>query len=183
MLMLPSLDNQQSEKIARLFLTYRAYVKGIAVKYSPDAELVDDIVQQVFTIMIQKADQWTISDDPKPLLGVLTRNTANLLWRDKMKRSPETIRKIGEHLKNTLLEISEDRYEEELHALRTCLDLLPGQSRNLIDQHYFKGVSLKTISEQIGKKQATLGRALCRLRDKLRQCVERKRKEEQLHVH
>lgn len=175
------MDNRESVNIAKIFLSYRGYVKGVALQYAPHPQWVDDIVQQVFAILIQKADQWTIEDDPKALLRVLARNTANQLWREKIKESPETIQKIGEFLKSITQNEPEPEYEGDLKRLRACLELLPIKNRQLLDMHYGEGVSMKTIAQRFDKKSTTISHAICRLRSKLRECVENRRKKEGFH--
>jgi RNA polymerase sigma-70 factor (ECF subfamily) len=65
------------------------------------------------------------------------------------------------------------RYDDEIVALRGCLEKLPEKSRALVDMYYYKDIATAEIAEQMGMKADTVCRAICRLREKLRDCIAR----------
>ena len=57
--------------------------------------------------------------------------------------------------------------------LRTCLQKLPEKSRELIQLYYYADVGTPQIAEQMEMKADTVCRALSRVREKLRECIQR----------
>jgi RNA polymerase sigma-70 factor (ECF subfamily) len=68
---------------------------------------------------------------------------------------------------------AEPRYDDEVTALRGCLEKLPEKSRALIELYYYRDVPTAEIAAQMDMKTDTVCRAMCRVREKLRACVGR----------
>ena len=67
---------------------------------------------------------------------------------------------------------SPPRYEDDVRVLRTCLQKLPQKSRELVELYYYDDVGTPQIAEQIQMKADTVCRALSRVREKLRECIQ-----------
>jgi RNA polymerase sigma-70 factor (ECF subfamily) len=161
-------------KAAQLFLAHHGFVKGLALKHAPWPGLAEDILQQVFVEFLSKAGQWDLESDIKPLLATMTRTVALRHWRERTREMPAVIRSLAEHVRQLAEERSAPpRYEEEQTALKQCLQKLPEKSRSLIDHYYFAQVPTSDIAGQMGMKTDTVCRAICRLREKLRGCIDR----------
>jgi RNA polymerase sigma-70 factor, ECF subfamily len=159
---------------AKIFLSHHGFVKGLALRHAPLPGLADDIVQQVFVEFLAKADQWDLNSDIAPLLATMTRHVALRYWREQTRKLPEVMQKLAEHVRRIAEEQSvPPRYEEELSALRGCLDRLPDKSRMLIDLYYYASVPTHAIASQMSMKADTVRRALFRLRERLRECIEK----------
>src|SRR5437867_2196959 len=153
--------------------THRGFVHALALRLAPAPGLAEDIAQQVFLEFIAKAAQWDLSSDVRPLLAAMTRLVARRAWRDKTRDMPEVVRELADHIR----ELAEARevtwFEgEEKNALRRCLEKLPGKSRRLIDLHYDLGVTSVDIASQMAMKADAVRRALFRLREQLRKCIQ-----------
>ena len=87
---------------------------------------------------------------------------------------PEVVRELANHIRE-LAEAREVTWfeEEEKGALRRCLEKLPEKSRRLIDLHYDLGVTSVEIASQMEMKAEAVRRALFRLREQLRKCIQR----------
>lgn len=166
--------NTQETRAAQIFLTHHDFVKGVALKYAPWPGLMEDIAQQVFLEFIAKEQRWDLENDLRPLLATMTRHVAMRLWRDRTRQRPEVVQKLADHIR-LLAEESElpPRYEEEVGLLRGCLQKLPEKSRDLIQMYYYSDVSTPQIAEQLEMKADTVCRALSRVREKLRECIQR----------
>ncbi|MEQ1750204.1 MAG: sigma-70 family RNA polymerase sigma factor [Prosthecobacter sp.] len=166
--------NTHETRAAQLFLSHHDFVKGVALKYAPWPGLMDDISQQVFLEFIAKEERWDLEKDLRPLLATMTRHVAMRLWRDRTRERPEVVQKLADHIR--LLAEERDlppRYEEEIGILRSCLMKLPEKSRELVQLYYYSDVSTPEIAEQLDMKSDTVCRALSRVRDKLRDCIQR----------
>ncbi|HAL71050.1 MAG: sigma-70 family RNA polymerase sigma factor [Verrucomicrobiota bacterium] len=166
--------NTQETRAAQIFLTHHDFVKGVALKYAPWPGLMEDIAQQVFLEFMAKEQRWDLENDLRPLLATMTRHVAMRLWRDRTRQRPEVVQKLADHIR-LLAEESElpPRYEEEVGLLRGCLQKLPEKSRDLIQMYYYSDVSTPQIAEQLEMKADTVCRALSRVREKLRECIQR----------
>jgi RNA polymerase sigma-70 factor (ECF subfamily) len=161
-------------RAAQLFLAHHGFVKGLALKHAPLPGLAEDILQQVLVEFLTKAEQWDLGSDVRPLLATMTRNVALRHWRERTRELPEVMRKLAEHVRQLAEERdAEPRYDDEVTALRGCLEKLPEKSRALIDLYYYRDVPTAEIAAQMDMKTDTVCRAMCRVREKLRACVGR----------
>lgn len=170
--------DRRENRIVQLFLDHHHFVRGMAVRLAPYPHMADDVVQQVFTELLVGKDKWNTEQDVRPLLATLTRNIAYAAWRQKAKSLPEKLEKIADHVRKIAKDnVRPEQFEQEQAVLYQCLDQLPAKSRDLIQIHYFEGVKIKELADRLELKSNTLCRAFCRLRDKLRDCIEKKLKE------
>jgi RNA polymerase sigma-70 factor (ECF subfamily) len=166
--------NPSETHAAQVFLAHHDFVKGVALRYAPWPGLVEDIAQQVFLEFMAKEDRWDLSKDARPLLATITRNIALRLWRERTRNQPEVVQKLADHIR--LLAEERDkmpRFDEEISALRTCLEKLPEKSRELVELYYYSEIGTPEIAEQVRMKADSVCRALSRVREKLRDCLER----------
>jgi RNA polymerase sigma-70 factor (ECF subfamily) len=104
----------------------------------------------------------------------MTRLVAMRLWRERTRQQPEVVQKLAEHIRQLAEEReAPPRYEEEISVLRSCLQKLPEKSRELVELYYYNEVATPVIAEQVNMKTDTVCRALSRVREKLRECIER----------
>jgi len=61
-----------------------------------------------------------------------------------------------------------------LDFLKDCLDGLPGRARELCDLRYTRELKPATIAESVGMTANSVAKALQRIRDQLRACIEQK---------
>lgn len=170
--------NPTETHAAQVFLAHHDFVKGVALKYAPWPGLMEDITQQVFLEFMNKENRWDLSKDARPLLATMTRHVAMRLWRDRTREQPDKVQKLAEHIRQLAEERDRPpRYEEEVSVLRTCLQKLPEKSRELVELYYYNDIGTPQIAEQLDMKADTVCRALSRVRDKLRDCIQRGLKE------
>ncbi len=150
------------------------FVRALALRLAPAPGLAEDITQQVFLEFFGKAGQWDLTRDVRPLLAAMTRNVARRAWREKTRLMPEVAHELAEHIRE-LAEAREITWpdEEEKSALRRCLEKLPPKSRLLIDLHYELELTSVDIAARMEMKADALRRALFRLREQLRLCIQR----------
>ena len=164
----------EDNRAARIFLAHHGFVRGLALKHAPWPGLVDDIVQQVFLEFVKKENQWQLEADPKPLLAKMTRLVALRHWRERTHQLPEVVRQLADHVRELAAERqAEAPYDDELDALRLCLEKLPAKTRAFVDLYYYAEVSTAEIAARMKMRSDTVCRALCRVREKLRECLRR----------
>ena len=159
---------------AQVFLAHHDFVKGVALKYAPWPGLVEDIAQQVFLEFMAKESKWDLNKDARPLLATMTRHIAMRQWRERTRQQSDVVQKLADHIR-LLAEEREapPRYEDEIGVLRSCLQKLPEKSRELVELYYYNDIGTPEIADQLAMKADTVCRALSRVRDKLRDCIQR----------
>lgn len=152
---------------------HSGFVRALAVRLAPWPGLAEDIAQQVFLEFLVKADQWDLQRDVRPLLAGMTRNVALRTWRERTRSMPDQLADLAEHIRG-LAESQEVDWpaQEGLQALQDCVAKLPDKSRRLIELHYYLEVTSVEISRQMAVKADAVRRALFRLRDQLRRCIQ-----------
>ena len=166
--------NSKETRAAQVFLAHYGFVKGLALKHAPWPGLAHDIVQQVFLEFARKEQQWNLDSDVKPLLATMTRFVALRYWRERTHQQPEVVRQLADHIRQLASERLDDpRYDDELDALRICLEKLPKKTRSFVDLYYYAGNSTGEIAVRMKMKSDTVCRALCRVRGILRGCLQR----------
>lgn len=160
-------------KVAQLIIAHHGFVKGLAVRIAPWPGLADDIAQQVFLEFLAKESKWDLETDVKPLLATMTRHVAMRCWRERTRQMPETVWKLAEHIRDLAsADVPDPRWDDEVVALKRCLEKLPDKSRSLVDLHYFGGATTVEIADSMTVKADAVRQALCRLRGQLRTCIE-----------
>lgn len=66
---------------------------------------------------------------------------------------------------------AQEREEASVDRLRHCLDRLPEESRQLIQQRYFSRMSVREIAQHLQRTESWAAVALFRIRDLLRDCM------------
>ena len=160
-------------RIAQLVVKHRhgllAYLYGVL----PDAHVAEDLFQEVCVVAVRKAAEF---QDGTNFVG----------WARTIARN-----KIREHLRRRSgiavddaffegLESAFDAVREGLdtdlrkEALRRCLGELQERARQMLAWRYEEGLSAAGIAGRTGQSRAGVNSLLQRIREILRECVERR---------
>lgn len=163
-----------STAIARLFEEHYGLMVTVTVRYAPLPDLVYDIIQQVFIDFIEDAAKGKrdYQKDIAPFLATLTKNRAIDFWREHSKHSPESLQRIVERFAEKQ-DVEESARDIGLVAMRNCMKKLPPTTRQMVERHYYHGTSMEDIARQEQRKVTTIRSFFCRIRQKLRECIER----------
>lgn len=163
---------------AQKFLAHYGYVKRCALTVAPLPRFAEDIAQQVFVEFISRLDQWNLDADIRPILAKTTRFVAKKYWREHLKTLPPMLAKVAENLRcneeeDDLGEVLARSFDGDIAALWKCLDQLPEKSRHLIRSYYFDQIKTDQLAQAMNVQAESVNRAICRIREKLRQCIQR----------
>lgn len=172
------ISKERIESLTRLFQNHYGFVMNVAERYAPVSDLADDIVQQVYLDFIAGAVEknWDLDRDLRPLFYQIARRKALMHWRERTRHRRLLVDEVAGSLATGLDERNKENYEmllERTQALKGCLEKLSPQTRAIIEQHYFEGVSMKDIGESRQMKTAAIHQFFSRVRSKLRACIER----------
>ena len=147
----------------------RAYI-GAVVR---DPHAREDIFQEVCRTLWEKFDQFEMGQS----FGAWARGIATNKMLEARRKSarfpllfpPEALEAIQEAF-DSEEEISPDQET----ALKLCLDALPEKSRQILTWRYESRYKCDRIAEQLGMKVKAVHQVLCRLRQSLEQCIQRR---------
>lgn len=165
--------SEREARIAKVTEAHGQFVRALALRLAPFPGLAEDIAQQVFLEFISKADEWDLDEEVRPLLSTMTRHVALRCWRERTRAMSAEMRGLAEHIRQLAEGSNVEWYRpEEQAALQQCLERLPDKSRRLIELHYHLEVSSVEIAQQMQMTAEAVRRALFRLRQQLRMCIE-----------
>ncbi len=165
------------ETITSLFQLHYGLLLGVARRYAPAPDLVHDIVQQAFVDFVDDAlkGKRDFSRDISPLLYRIVKNRAIKHWAERRKNMPETLQKIAQRLSADANDDVPEHWQDEVRYLEECVRSLPESSRRLIEQHYRQGISMEEMARRGRRNPAAVRQAICRIRLRLKGCIEKKR--------
>ena len=143
-----------------------------------DASLVDDLSQDVFLKAYQRMDTFDVSRPFYPWLKGIAMNVLRNEFRKRKDVVPESLNAVAEALDRVAAEQAEvlaarTRAVPLFEILRQCVGRLQGTAVAMIDARYRVGRSLREIGEEAGLNERTVSVQLARIRQKLRECLER----------
>lgn len=172
----------QTEFVEEIYRSRYAAIVAIARCYAPTPELVQDIVQQAYLELLEKARDGSLASvgDPVAYLYEITRNKARRSWQRYKRESSEVMQRIaGELMSRRVEEPGSSLKNDAMTLLNECIGQLPEKSRNLIREFYWDGNSTKKISLDEGVSQSAICQALYRIRLQLKKCIEWKNRHEE----
>lgn len=160
-------------------MSHYAFILKVAGRVAPCPDLVRDIAHQVVVDFISHHERWKTDIDPRPILAKMTRDAANLHRRQWNWTRPETIRKIADYLAlNTPDETEQDWLGDAEEQFDLCLNRLTPEARKLFERHYRQNETHEEIAVKSGKTIHAVYQTFFRIREALRQCIERSLKKD-----
>ena len=162
--------------IAQLVVRHRhgilAYLYGVV----PDAHVAEDLFQEVCVVAVQKAAEFQ-------------DGTSFVAWARTIARN-----KLREHLRRRTGVLVDDAFFDGIEsafdavqgsidpdtrkdALRRSLDQIQDRARQMLVWRYEEGLTAETIAGRAGQSRAAVNSLLQRVREILRECVERRMSE------
>lgn len=176
-------SDDRTDRLSRLFQANYGLVMGVADRFAPSPDCVDDIAQQVYVDFVYgpSAARWNLDANVAPLLYRITKNKALLLWRER-RRASVAVDEVFEQLFYT--DADSEEYEtttDWLKHLDRCLARLNDNSRRLVERHYYEGESIKQIGERESVKLPAIYRFFRKIRQKLKECIEQSLQTKPVH--
>ena len=140
----------------------------------PVPHLVDEIAHEVFVFAYRHLDDFKVGTDfPKWLRAI-----ANNLVRKEVLRYSRSLKNQEKYLEHCLVEkgATAGLGPESPVAiyLEECVNRLPDKQRELIGLRYRLSSSTREMAERLNQSEAWVRTTLCRVRQALRDCIERK---------
>lgn len=163
-------DNEFAALVSEQHVQLRAFVRALGV----DPQWVDDLAQEVFLVALREQESF----DQKQDIGKWLRGIARNLVRNEIRKDARRRRILHEGLAQLLVGSSHAEPEpagwqaSRLPALRDCVEQLPPKSREIIAGRYRDGWKAPDLAEYVGMTAGTVRKALMRIRQQLKNCIE-----------
>lgn len=166
--------------LEQLLRRHQGPLRAFAFVVAPVPQLADDIAQETILRAIDALDRYQGPDRVGLWLRGIARNVAREYWRDWSRQtSAFSIDDDGEDLIAFVSGTAESaltaQQEEEIGALRRCLERLGEPGRRLLELRFAVGLSSDAIGETLDRRPGSIRASLSRLYQRLRRCVREQR--------
>jgi RNA polymerase sigma-70 factor (ECF subfamily) len=159
--------------LSRQYMAERHALLGFIYSMIHDLAAAEDILQEVWLRLADAADRDEAIADPGRWCRGVARNLILHYWRDRKAAKVLYDSELLELVEQALNE-APDYGVERRQALLECIDRLPEPSKNLLQLKYDHGLSFAAMAKLLRRTSDGLKMALCRVRQVLFACVERK---------
>jgi len=165
--------DETTRQVTRLWTLAQPKVSAFVTAVVRDFKDRDDLMQDIAVAVFESFDRY---DPDRPFvqwaMGV-ARNQFKAYLRKRQRHlavfDPETI----EVLETAFADMPAEE-SRELDHLQDCLKSLDGRGRELCELRYQEGLKPAAISESLKMPGTAVRKALQRIREQLRDCIERK---------
>ncbi|MBX3742231.1 MAG: sigma-70 family RNA polymerase sigma factor [Akkermansiaceae bacterium] len=160
------------DAFGKLVLLHEGWLRAFLRARLRDSHAVDDLAQDVFVTAFLRVRDFRLGESFEAWLRGIAINH----FRNHVRKRRES--HIGGQAE--LDELMSQRPEISLcggsllEALEECLSRLNPASRELLDERYLKGHTVRTLSAESGMNYSALTMRLHRIREQLAQCVQLK---------
>lgn len=165
----------------KIFLKYYTLLCIYAFRYVKDSNIVEDIVQDVFTSVWEKKSDIDFSLPIKPLLYKYTHNKA----LDYLKSSSFKIEKLEEYtgfealdsyVRNLVTNQAEEDFNlKELNTeIQTCISRLPDRCKEVYNLSRINNMKNREIADKLGINIKTVEKHISKALYEIRQHLDKK---------
>lgn len=162
----------QAEQFAALWTAAQPTISAFIRTVIRDFQHADEVLQRVAVTLVRKYDQY----DPSRPFGAWAIGVAKyeILYFRRERATDKHLfgDDIVEHIASRY-ELLAEEVDPVREALKNCLDELKGRSKKIIDLRYGSGMRSNAIAEAMMLSPGAVRMLLCRVREKLRRCIER----------
>lgn len=156
---------------ARAFETvmkrYTSSVYGAAMRLMKDEDDAQEVTQMAFIQAYRQLDSWR-GENFGSWVTIIANHIALRMLEKEKRRQTEP---LDENTDPPNEEYNEQR-ELQLQALENAITRLPEDERQIIQWHYYEGVSLQTIAQRVGQTENNIKVRIFRIREKLKKKIE-----------
>ncbi|MCP5535747.1 MAG: sigma-70 family RNA polymerase sigma factor [Akkermansiaceae bacterium] len=161
----------------QLVTRHQAAICGYIRSIAPGVT-ADDVLQETNIVLWEKAGEFEPGTNFKAYAFRIAHfKTLEALRAQKRDHWLQFDSDILESIARHQVEVETDQAGRQ-HALRQCMTELDDEQRRLIHLRYTDGQTVRQIAEDMQRSEGALQQLYFRLRNALRQCIERKLIEE-----
>jgi RNA polymerase sigma-70 factor (ECF subfamily) len=155
-------------QVQKLFVKHQRQLRAYLLALWPDSTVADDILQEVFLTVTQKAEQFQLGTDFASWTRAIARFKAIELRRSAGKFL------VSEDVVDALASECPSNWADDsrLTALSRCMKTLAPKARELIQLRYAEELTPMEIAKQLSRTVNSIGVALAKARVRLRDCMD-----------
>lgn len=167
----PSADSPASHQlqVQRLFVKHQSIVKAYILSMLPSLPDAEDVLQETFLTVSAKCGSFEPGTNFIAWACTIARFKvleARRRLNDPRALTDEAIEALAEDVPEPLF------FEEQIDAMRNCLERLAPRARQIVWLRYHGGLSCEDVGRQVGWGAAAVRVALAKARNVLRTCVD-----------
>jgi len=165
--------DDNTRQAARLWTLAQPVVSAFVTSVVRDFAARDDVLQEIAVAVIESFDRY---DSSRPFVGWvlgIAQNQVGLYLR-RIRRDRQTLDDEAIACLASAFESVPAEKTRQLDFLQDCLRGLDGRAKELCDLRYRHELKPAAIAEASGMTANSVAKALQRIRDQLRDCIERK---------
>lgn len=163
------------EAFGDLVRMHEGWIRGFLRARISDWAAADDLAQEVFVTAFRRISTYKPDASFESWLRGIAINHLRNFIRKRRELCIGGSEEMQELIDQGAAAILHGAGENQaLEALRSCLERIDGPSRELLDQRYGAGRTVREISASSGRGYSALTMQLHRLREILADCVQRK---------
>lgn len=164
--------DQRLRQVTREWTLAQPAVAAFLTSVVRDFRERDDLLQEVAVVVLESFDRYDESRPFVPWAIGIARNRVGT-WLRSRRRARVTFDSVAiEQLAAAFAAIPADDYRR-LDRLAECLGRLESKARELCDLRYREDLKPAAIAPRLGMTANSVAKALQRVRDRLRECIER----------
>ena len=140
----------------------------------PVPHLVDEITHETFVFAFHHIEGFKPGTAFRAWLRAIATNKICAEIERHCREERNRLTYAQQRELETALHVAKHGDERELDALQDCLAQVPENLRTLLTLRYHDGSSSAEIAQRLDRTLAWVRTSLCRVRQQLRQCIERK---------
>jgi RNA polymerase sigma-70 factor, ECF subfamily len=160
-------------QVTRLWTLSQPMVSAFVTSIVRDFKDRDDVLQDIAVAAFESFDSYDPERPFLPWVMGVARNQVRLYLRqaqrDRLRFHDDTVN----HIATAISEVS-NLHLHRLDALTDCLKLLEGRAEEICRLRYQNDLKPGVIAKNLGMTPNSVAKALQRIRDQLRECINRK---------
>ena len=161
------LHDSNAQAFETLMKRYTSQVYGAALRLVKDDENAQEVTQMAFIQAYRQLDSWR-GENFGAWVTIIANHIALRMLEKEKRRQMEP---LDENTDPPNEEYDEQR-ELQLQALEAAIAQLPEAERQIIQWHYYEGVTLQTIAQRLGQTENNIKVRIFRIRERLKRRIE-----------
>ena len=161
------LHDSNARAFETLMKRYTSQVYGAALRLMKDEENAQEVTQMAFIQAFRQLDNWRGENFGVWVTIIANHIALRLIEKEKRRQTDP----LDENIDPPNEEYNEQR-ELQLQALEKAITQLPEADRQIIQWHYYEGVTLQTIAQRLGQTENNIKVRIFRIRERLKRRIE-----------
>jgi RNA polymerase sigma-70 factor, ECF subfamily len=163
--------------VQQLFVKHQCAVRAFILSLRPDFAEAEDILQEVFLTVTRKAGEFRLDSSFRAWAFAIARY--KVLEAHRQRQRPGVTSLSDEAIEALAASApEEDQFESRLQIVRNCLERLAPRAQQIVRLRYHGEHRPDEIARRLDWTCNAVNVALSKARSVLRDCIERKLKEE-----